>query len=211
LPSKAGESGRYLELLRPLQRQLELYCRRALSNSSLAEDVLQTVVAKTFADFGNFSEGTNFRAWIFRYLHFEVLACNRRESTVTATVEELPQASSWEQLIVEQSFDRLLEDSEDILDQCDQMIANAVRQLPEIERAVFLLRAIGDFKHAEIGEILNVPLGTVMSHLSRGRAALRYRLLEFARERGHFRQEKGPQRVPRHDDAPHTPSGEDPP
>jgi len=191
LASKAGESDRYLELLQPLQRPLEVYCRRALSNPSFVEDVLQTVIAKTFADFESFEEGTNFRAWIFRYLHYEVLACNRRQSSVPAKadVEQARQPPGWDELIVEQSFDRLLDNSEEILDQCDAVLARAVRQLSETERAVFLLRAIGEFKHAETAEILNIPVGTVMSHLSRSRATLRYRLQEFARERGHLREE----------------------
>lgn len=211
LPSKAGEFGRYLELLQPLQRPLEMYCRRALSNPTVVEDVLQTVIAKTFADFESFAEGTSFRAWIFRYLHYEVLAFNRRErsSAMTADVDEAAHAPGWDELVVERSFDDLLANSEEILDQCDEVLANAVRQLPETEQAVFLLRAIGEFKHAEMAEILSIPVGTVMSHLSRSRAALRYRLQEFARERGHI-PETHAQRVPRNEDAPHTPRGEDP-
>lgn len=188
MPSKPGELDRYLELLQPLQRQLEAYCRRALSNPSLVEDVLQTVVAKTFADFERFEQGTNFRAWIFRYLHHEVLACNRREWKAPSAVEQPPAMPGWEQLITEQAFDDLLTRSDEILDQCDDILANAVRQLPETERAVFLLRAIGEFKHAEIAEMLSIPVGTVMSHLSRVRAALRFRLLDYARERGHLPQ-----------------------
>ena len=196
MPSSSPWTKRYLELLQPLQRSLETYCRRALRNSSLVEDVLQSVVEKTFADFDRFAEGTNFRAWIFRYLHFEVLSCNRREfGEVGLRDDDQPsQSVNWEQVAAEQSFDRLLSDSEGILDQCDDAIAVAFRGLPEAERSVMLLRAIGEFKYAEIAEILNIPIGTVMSHLSRSRATLRHRLLEFARERGI------PRRKPGHDE-----------
>ena len=118
MPSSSPWTKRYLELLQPLQRSLETYCRRALRNSSLVEDVLQSVVEKTFADFDRFAEGTNFRAWIFRYLHFEVLSCNRREfGEVGLRDDDQPsQSVNWEQVAAEQSFDRLLSDSEGILE-----------------------------------------------------------------------------------------------
>lgn len=59
---------RFILHLKPLQGALEAFCRRSLYDVSLVEDVLQEAVPRAFRDFGLFSEGTNFRAWIFRYL-----------------------------------------------------------------------------------------------------------------------------------------------
>ena len=56
----------FLELLLPLQRSLEVYCRRMLRDPSHVEDVLQSAIMEAFARFDRYAEGTNFRAWIFQ-------------------------------------------------------------------------------------------------------------------------------------------------
>jgi RNA polymerase sigma-70 factor (ECF subfamily) len=73
-----------------------------------------------------------------------------------------------------------------VLEHCDDAIAVAVRELPELERHVLLLRAIAGLAYREIAEVLEVPLGTVMSYLSRARERMRRQLVEYGRERGLF-------------------------
>jgi RNA polymerase sigma-70 factor (ECF subfamily) len=63
-------------------------------------------------------------------------------------------------------------------------LAQAVRELAPVERAVLLLQAIGEFKYREIAEILQVPIGTVMSTLARSRLRLRQRLVQYGEEHG---------------------------
>jgi RNA polymerase sigma-70 factor (ECF subfamily) len=63
-------------------------------------------------------------------------------------------------------------------------LAQAVRELAPLERAVFLLRAVGEFKYREITEIVQVPIGTVMSTLARCRLRLRQRLVKYGEEHG---------------------------
>src|SRR5437660_7190192 len=72
----------FLELLQPLQRPLEVYCRRMLRNRSMVEDVLQSAVAAAFAQFDRYTEGTNFRAWVFRFVTLEVFNRNRKHEPV---------------------------------------------------------------------------------------------------------------------------------
>jgi len=72
LRSDSARGQRFLEHLEPLQTVLEAYCRRHLLDGSSVEDILQTVVTLAFRDFHRFAEGTNFRAWIFRYLNLEI-------------------------------------------------------------------------------------------------------------------------------------------
>ena len=68
----------FLALLLPLQRSLEVYCRRILRKPSDAEDVLQSAVMEAFARFDRYAKGTNFRAWMFRFVTLEAFNRNRK-------------------------------------------------------------------------------------------------------------------------------------
>lgn len=182
---------RFVEHLEPLQGALEAYCQRHLNDRSSVEDVLQNAVAKAFRDFDLYAENTNFRAWIFRYVTWETFAANRRRTA--STVEDLSGETSregdWEDSWDEERMDvpawrQLREDPHWLLERCDQELAAAIKDLPERERSVLLLRAIGEFKYEEMGKILNVPVGSVMGYLSRARAKLRSRLAEYCRQSG---------------------------
>ena len=186
MSAETGRTERFLALLMPLRRSLEVYCRRALFDLNEVEDALQSVVANAFEKFARFEPGTNFRAWIFRFLNLEVRSRNRKTAgrSTEALVEDPANTTGWEQSVFEGAFDDLLGAAEDVLDHCDDELSNAVRRMPETEQSVFLLRALGEFSYREISEILKMPIGTVMSGLSRGRAMLRQRLAEFARDAG---------------------------
>jgi len=77
-----------------------------------------------------------------------------------------------------------LERSDKILNECDDVLAEAIGELGPLERSVLLLRSIGQFKHREMSEILEVPIGTIMSAMSRSRSRLRLRLAAYAKEHG---------------------------
>ncbi len=167
--------------LEPIQGALESYCRRLLNDPNAVSDVLQSAIANAYRDFHLYAEGTDFRAWIFRYVHLQILNCNRKYSRTRH--EELPANLSvedtWQLALDEPLFKVLLDDPEPVLDQCEAMVAQAIHDLAPQERAVFLLQAIGDFKYREIAEILQVPIGTVMSSLARSRLRLRQRLVQY--------------------------------
>jgi RNA polymerase sigma-70 factor (ECF subfamily) len=189
LDSGRGKAENFMRHLEPLQGALEAFCRRCLFDRNSVRDVLQSAVASAFEDFHLYVEGTNFRAWIFRYVHLESLNCNRRFARTRH--EELPADLSvddvWQLALEEPLFQALLDDPEIVLDQCDAVLADAVRALPPMERAVLLLHAIGEFKYREIAEILQVPIGTVMSRLARSRLHLRQRLVQCGEEYGLLR------------------------
>jgi len=172
--------------LEPLQGALEAYCRRSLHDPNGVRDVLQSAVANAFRDFHMYVEGTNFRAWIFRYAHMETLNYNRKHARTRH--EDLPADLSvedaWQMALDEPLLKVLLDDPDPVLDQCDAVVAQAVRELADLERAVLLLQAIGEFKYREIAEILQVPIGTVMSTLARSRVGLRQRLVQYGEEHG---------------------------
>jgi RNA polymerase sigma-70 factor (ECF subfamily) len=178
---------RFLRHLEPLQGALEAYCRRALRDAGEVADVLQSAVANAFRDFHLYAEGTNFRAWMFHYLSREVL--NRNRAWTRGRAGELPKELPAPHTYVVTPEERdlvsaLLEHPELVLDHCEQPLSQAIRRLSDPERDVFLLCSIGEFKYREIADILEVPIGTVMSSLSRAREQLRQELAEFARRRG---------------------------
>lgn len=161
------------------------FARRSLRQSADVLDVLQSAIGNAYRDFDLYSEGTNFRAWIFRYVSHEAINRNRlarrhREVGLIKDVEEKPVAQVAEQDVA--LLEHLLDDPEAVLDHCDDVVSQALLDVPEMERHVLLLRAVGDFKYSEIADILDVQAGTVMGLLSRGRARLRQRLVEYAKE-----------------------------
>jgi RNA polymerase sigma-70 factor (ECF subfamily) len=149
-------------------------------------DVLQSAVANAYRDFHLYVEGTNFRAWIFRYAHLEALNCNRKYARTRheALPADLSVEDAWQLALDEPLLKALLDDPDPVLERCDADLAQAVRELAPLERAVFLLQAIGEFKYREIAEIVQVPIGTVMSTLARSRLRLRQRLVQYGEEHG---------------------------
>ncbi|MEX2139451.1 MAG: sigma-70 family RNA polymerase sigma factor [Pirellulales bacterium] len=182
---ESNKGDRFVRHLEPLQGALEAYCRRSLRDQGEVPDVLQSAIANALQDFDLYAEGTNFRAWIFRYISYEVLNRNRAFARRRAT--DWPAEPSREPAlspIEELDYQALLREPDRVLDHCDDAVAIAVRELPELERQVLLLRAIGGLAYREIAEVLEVPLGTVMSYLSRARERMRRKLVEFGHERG---------------------------
>lgn len=160
-----------------------------LRDRNEVEDVLQTVLANAYRDFHLYAEGTNFRAWVFRYLNLEIFGRNRKAGRRRheTLYSEVPVEETWELALSEPAFDKLLEFPETVLEACDEILAEAVRDLAPLDRAVLLLRAIGEFKYREMAEILEVPIGTVMSSLARSRQRLRHRLVEHCGRSGLLR------------------------
>jgi len=175
----------FVRHLEPLQGALEAYCRRSLRDPGEVRDVLQSAIANALRDFHLYAEGTNFRAWIFRFVNYEILNRNRafrrhRAAEWPAEPTREPQLPQFD----DADYQALLREPDRILDHCDDALASAVRELPELERQILLLRAIAGLAYREIAEVLDVPLGTVMSYLSRGRERVRSKLVEFGRQRG---------------------------
>ncbi len=192
MAEKRTKAENFLRHLEPLQAALESYCRRSLRDSNAILDVLQSAVANAYRDFHLYAEGTNFRAWIFRFVHLEILNCNRKHERTRheELSADLSAEDAWELALDEPLFKVLLDDPDAVLEQCDAVLAQALRELVPLERAVLLLQAIGEFKYREIADILQVPLGTVMSSLARCRVRLRQRLVEYGEERGLLKPEE---------------------
>lgn len=176
----------FVRHLQPLQSALEAYCRRVLRDNNDVEDALQSAIANAFRDFHLYAEGSNFRAWIFRYLNLEI--CNRNRKTGRHPRHELPAdltvEEAWQLALDEPLYQVLLDDPEAVLEQCDDRVRAVIHELPYNEQASFLLRVIGEFKYREIAQILEVPIGSVMGYLARSRLRLRQQLIQYGEELG---------------------------
>jgi RNA polymerase sigma-70 factor, ECF subfamily len=146
---------------------------RVLGNTTAADDVVQDVYLQAWKSFGQFELGTNCRAWLFKIL-FNTLHHYRRKWMNTRMVKESDE-------ILEMTTAAGPPVPENITD--EQMLA-ALAEVPEDYRSVVLLVDVEEFAYKEAASILDVPIGTVMSRLSRGRRLLREKLSDLAQSYG---------------------------
>ncbi|HET9076970.1 MAG TPA: sigma-70 family RNA polymerase sigma factor [Acidimicrobiales bacterium] len=160
---------------------------RMTRNPSDAEDLVQETYLKAYRAFGSFREGTNLKAWLYRILTNTFInsyrARRRRpEQTELDDVEDLylyRRLGGLEAVSAGRSAE------EEVLEHFTEGdIKDAVEALPEQFRMAVLLADVEGFSYKEIAEILDVPIGTVMSRLHRGRRALQKTLHEFGTARG---------------------------
>lgn len=132
-----------------------------------AEDLVQETYAKALKGFSSFQPGTNFRAWIYKILRNAFLT-SRTGLKVTATVP-LDLESD------EQNLPTVVDTPESLLLQRSdlQLVQQALERLPVAYREVLLLCEVEEMSYQEISATLAIPMGTVMSRLSRARRALR--------------------------------------
>jgi RNA polymerase sigma-70 factor, ECF subfamily len=159
----------FAALALPHLNDLYRSARHTLGNESAAEDVVQETYLQAWRSFHRFEPGTNIRAWLFKIL-FHVINHHWRKNNRLVTVAEEDEFI-FDQLTYEPPVPQELRD-EDVL--------AALARLPENYRAVILLADVQEFAYKEIAALLNIPLGTVMSRLSRARKLLRQELADFA-------------------------------
>ena len=182
-----ADQAEFESMAMPFMDQLYSHALRLTKNSSDAEDLVQETYLKGYRAFSSFKEGTNLRAWLFRILTNSFINNYRKkqrgfEEEDFDEVDDMYlhrrlgsiQNSTLGMSAEDMLFERLTEDE----------IKDAVENLPTQYREVVLLADVQGFSYKEIAEILEVPDGTVMSRLHRGRAKLQKDLLEFASKRG---------------------------
>lgn len=146
---------------------------RLLGNPTEAEDIVQETYLLAWKSFDRFEPGTDCRAWLFTIM-FNAIRHHRRrwfDRSVTGEMAE----------ILEETVRYTPPVPEELT---DQDVLSALDGIPPEFRAVVLLADVQEFSYREIADILKVPLGTVMSRLSRGRQLLRIALAELARSYG---------------------------
>ncbi|MDO9484469.1 MAG: sigma-70 family RNA polymerase sigma factor [Actinomycetota bacterium] len=163
---------------------------RMTRNPADAEDLVQETTLKAFAAFDSFTEGTNLRAWLFRILTNSYINQYRKKQRqpFQTSADELTDGELNE---VGQQLGMRSAEAEALDHLADAEIVEALAALPDDFRMAVYLADVEGFAYKEIAEIMETPVGTVMSRLSRGRKLLRELLREYAAERGFVAQEVG--------------------
>ncbi len=169
----------FLELLRPIEGELEAYCRRLIWDPQEMRDALHNALARAIGAFDRYHQGTNFRAWMFKILTHEAFALNRKHRRLAQRefqmepeeIEMLAGPAAEEDAPVEP-----LGSLAPLQERLDQGLVLALKTLTDEERATLLLRALSGFRYLEIAETLGMPLGSVMGYLGRARKKVRLAL-----------------------------------
>jgi RNA polymerase sigma-70 factor (ECF subfamily) len=178
IAAEARDRVRFEEEALGFADQIYRVARRLVGSREEAEDLVQETYARAFRSWRSYTPGTNMRAWLFRILTNLNLDRGRKiqrtpdmqplEESDYYLANKLASAAGEEVLEQEQVDARLSQDS----------VVSALSSIPPQFRDVVVLVDIGDFTYADAAQILDVPIGTVMSRLHRGRRALKQHLAE---------------------------------
>ena len=160
---------------------------RMTHNPADAEDLVQETYLKAYRSFGSFAEGTNLKAWLYRILTNTYINAYRAKQRrpVESDLDDVEdlylyrRLGSLEQLAVSRSAEEQLMD---VFSEGE--VRAALDELPDNFRMAVYMADVEGFSYKEIAEILDIPIGTVMSRLHRGRKAMQKALYEFAVESG---------------------------
>ena len=167
----------------PLLDRLYSAALRYTRNPADAEDLVQETVAKAYRSFHQYQPGTNLRAWLYRVMHTTYISMYRK-------AQRRPQESLKEEVDDYSFYDEIARSGgrsaeREVLESLtDEEVRAALADLPESFRVAVYLADVEGFAYKEIAEIMDTPVGTVMSRLHRGRKALQKALAEYARTRG---------------------------
>ena len=182
-----ADQATFAEQAMPLMDSLYSAALRMTRNAADAEDLVQETYLKAYRGFGGFEQGTNLKAWLYRILTNTFINTyrskkRRPDETELEEVEDLylyRRLGGLEAAAAGRSAeDELL----DLLTEAE--VKEALESLPDQFRMAVLMADVEGFSYKEIAEILDIPIGTVMSRLHRGRKGLQKRLYDFGLARG---------------------------
>ena len=160
---------------------------RMTRNPADAEDLVQETYLKAYRAFNTFQEGTNLKAWLYNILTNTFINSYRskKRRPEESDIEDVEDLYLYRRLGGLEAATAGRSAEEEVLDRItDSNVKDAIESLPEQFRMAVLLADVEGFSYKEIADILDIPIGTVMSRLHRGRKALQKALFEFGLERG---------------------------
>jgi RNA polymerase sigma-70 factor (ECF subfamily) len=178
IAEEARDRVRFEEEALQLSDQVYRVARRLVGSREEAEDLVQDTYARAFRSWQQFTPGTNLRAWLLRILTNLNIDRGRRAQRAPDS-QPLEEGDYFLYNRIEAATGETEEDR--VLQRLSQdNIAEALSEVPHDFRDVVVLVDIGEFSYADAAQILDIPIGTVMSRLHRGRRILKKELAELA-------------------------------
>ena len=174
--------------------QLDSLYRTALrmtNNPQEAEDLVQETMLKAFRFSDSYQRGTNLRAWLFRILNTSAINRYRKQAShpITTSLPEGEEFYLYNRIRDLSGQELNMGAEEEVLSKyLDEDVYKALSDLPPNFRMPIILADIEGLSYKEIAEALQIPIGTVMSRISRGRRQLQRSLWEYAKERGYVKE-----------------------
>jgi len=169
---------------------------RMTRNAQDAEDLVQETFLKAYRHFDKFEPGTNLKAWLFKIMKNTFINDYRKRQAQPPESDFAEIEGAFESQVSEEATQQIRNPEEEALaDVLDEDVQRALDALPADYRMVVLLTDLEDFSYREVAEILDIPVGTVMSRLYRGRKRLEAEMLRYAREHGYLRAVEAPAKM----------------
>lgn len=180
IAAEARDRVRFEEEALALADQVYRVARRLVQSKEEAEDLVQDTYARAFRSWRSYTPGTNLRAWLLRILTNLNIDRGRRAQR-SPDVQPLEEGDYFLYNKLEETAGDATADEERVVERLSQdSIVEALAAVPHDFRDVIVLVDIGDFTYADAAQILDIPVGTVMSRLHRGRRILKRELAEAA-------------------------------
>jgi RNA polymerase sigma-70 factor (ECF subfamily) len=181
----------FRNLYEPHSKSLKNTAFRLTRNDMEAQDLLQESLYKAYRGFSSFAPDTNFRAWIFRILINTYLTHYRKrvKQPLKVSYDELEEFTLYQKSDLD--YEETVKQVERIGGEMfDDDVQNALEKMPYYFRLIVLLYDVEGFSYQEIASMVQIPVGTVMSRLNRGRNLLRRKLKRYAGNKGYVIEKK---------------------
>jgi RNA polymerase sigma-70 factor (ECF subfamily) len=182
-----ADQAQFADLAMPFMSALYSAALRMTRNPADAEDLVQETYLRAYRGFPGFKEGTNLKAWLYKILTNTYINTYRakKRRPEQEQLDDVEDFYLYKRLGGLEAVDADRSPEAEVLESIpDETIKQALESLPEQFRMAVMLADVEGFSYKEIAEITDVPIGTVMSRLHRGRKQLQKRLWDLAQERG---------------------------
>ena len=178
IATEARDRVRFEEEALALADQVYRVARRLVGTREEAEDLVQDTYGRAFRSWQSYTPGTNLRAWLLRILTNLNLDRGRKNQR-TPDMQPIEEGDYYlANKMVEASGEQVLDQDRVVEKLSQDSIVNALSSLPHDFRDTVVLVDIGEFSYADAAQILDIPIGTVMSRLHRGRRLLKQELAQ---------------------------------
>ena len=174
VPRPGGRQADFEEQVRPYLGQLYPAALRMTRNPADAEDLVQDTLAKAYTAFGQYTPGTNLRAWLHKILANTFINTYRKRKREPAIAPGADPAADWHPGTDPLSGPARSAEAEALDRITDTTLLDALRQLPPEFRTAIWLADVEGYPYREVAALMGTPLGTVMSRLHRARGKLRH-------------------------------------